>query len=350
MSYIIKYLNKEKFQAIVLTLSNELLKDSEKKYFEDELHIKIESLKLSRLQGIFFAKNKIKKFIERHNIDLVHSQGLRADNLMSNINGIQKVATLRNYPYYDYPMTYGYFIGFCMAKLHLKYLRKIDKPVVVSKSISDILKNYNNYKIDFVRNGTDVERFQNLDKKSLRKKLNFEKNEKIFISMGHLNKRKDPLTIIKAFKKSNIKNAKLILLGHGDLYSECYKEIGDKNNILLLGRVDNVNEFLGVSDYFVSASLAEGLPNTVLEAMACGLPCILSNIPPHLEIYDINNNSSLVFNTKDTNTLSSLMKSIISDDYTIMSQASKDIILNHLNAKIMSSNYQYIYENLLEIQ
>ncbi len=125
----------------------------------------------------------------------------------------------------------------------------------------------------------------------------------IFISVGHLASGKDPLTIIKAFKR---------FLGDGELKENCLNEIGNNTNIKLVGRVDNVHEYLGASDYFISA---EGLPNTVLEAMACGLPCVLSNIPPHEEI---NKNSSILFETKNTEELTSKIKEITTKDYELM--------------------------------
>ena len=86
LSYIIKYLDKQKFQPIVMTLSAEPKEDSMKNYFENVLKIKVETLGLSRLQGLFLAKNNIKQFISQNNIDIVHSQGIRADGLMSKID------------------------------------------------------------------------------------------------------------------------------------------------------------------------------------------------------------------------------------------------------------------------
>lgn len=344
LSYIIKYLDKNKFESIVLTLSPEPKEDSMKSYFVNNLDIRVETLGLSRVQGLFFAKQYVKKFIKDNTIDLVHSQGIRADVLISCLN-VPRVATLRNYPYYDYAMTYGNIKGFIMAKMHLSYLKKIDEPRVVSKSISTMLKELNDYDIDFVRNGTDTQRFMNLNKKELRRKLGINQDINLFISVGHLTRRKDPLTLINAFKIANLKNSKLIFLGDGNLKQDCLNSINE--NIEIVGSVSNVHEYLGASDYFVSASLAEGLPNTVLEAMACGLPCILSNIPPHSEIQEINTDSSLLFETKNVKDLSDKLKEIITKDYEIMNNASKEIVFNNLSAEIMSKNYQKIYKRLL---
>ena len=210
------------------------------------------------------------------------------------------------------------------------------------------LKEKNNYHIDYVRNGTDLERFQGLDKTKLRKKFDISSDIILFVSVGHLSNRKDPLLVIKAFRDAEIKNSKLIFLGDGHLKEECIKAIGTDRSIEILGNVSNVHEYLGMSDYLISASHAEGLPNTVLEAMACGLPCILSNIPPHVEIHEINKNSSILFETKYTEELTSKIKEIITKDYEQMSHAAKEIIYENLSAEIMSKNYQKVYVELLE--
>jgi glycosyltransferase involved in cell wall biosynthesis len=346
LANIVKYLDISNFEPIVLTLSPEP-KDSMKEYFEDMLNTKVETLGLSRLQGLVFAKSHIEKFIKENDISIVHTHGFRADGMSSKLADIKSVSTLHNYPFYDYAMTYGKVKGYIMARIHLKYLKKLNSPLACSKSISIMLKNNISYHINYLQNGTDTQRFENLDKKALREKLGIDQGIKLFVSVGHLSSRKDPLTVIKAFQNAQIEYSKLIFLGDGNLHSECVSAIGEDKSIELIGKVDNVHEYLGASDYFVTASLAEGLPNTVLEAMACGLPCILSNIPPHAEIHEINRNSSLMFETKDVKSLSDKLKEIITKDYEVMKNASKEIIFNNLSAEIMSKNYQKIYEILL---
>ena len=341
LSYIIKYLDKTKFSPVVLTLSPEPNTDSMKSYFEDELGVEVCTLGLSRIKGLFFAKSALKKVVKLHGIDLIHSQGIRADALASKVK-IKKVATLRNYPYFDYPMTYGKVRGLLMAQMHLSYLKKINTPVVVSKSVSNMLLNMKNYQIDYVQNGVDLERFPNSDKVGLREKLNIAINAQVFISVGNLSSRKDPLAVIKAFQRANIDNSILIFLGDGDLVDDCKNIIKDQQ-IILVGKVSNVTDYLMASDYFVSASLAEGLPNTVLEAMAARLPCILSDIPPHLEIVELGAIPPLIFKTQDIDDLSEKMNTIIKHDYELMSVSSRQIIEEYLNAKSMSQSYQTRY-------
>lgn len=345
LANIVKYLDRDKFEPIVLTLSSEPT-DSMKEYFENELNTKVATLALSRIQGLFFAKSRLEEFIKENNINIVHSHGFRADGLVSKLSDVVSVSTLHNYPYYDYAMTYGKLKGYIMAKLHLNYLKNIKTPLACSKSISKMLKNNNLYNIDYLQNGTDTQRFENLNKKELREKFKITTNTKVFVSVGRLSQRKDPVTIIKAFKRANIQDSLLLFIGGGELEDECLKEIGSQKNIKLVGKIDNVHEYLGACDYFISTSLAEGLPNSVLEAMACSLPCILSNISPHAEIREINEDSSLLFETKDISVLAKLIEDVTKKDYETMSNASKDIINNHLSAEIMSKNYQKIYEKL----
>lgn len=345
LSYIIKYLDKTKFSPIVLTLSPEPNVESMKSYFEDDLGVKVCTLGLSRVKGMFFAHSALNKFVKVNAIDLIHSQGIRADGLASKIK-IKKVATLRNYPYLDYPMTYGKLRGLLMAKMHLSYLNKINSPVVVSKSVSRMLLNNKNYEIGYVQNGVDLERFPIACKLDLREKLNIKSNAKVFISVGHLSSRKDPLSIITAFQSANIENSNLLFLGDGDLVDDCNNLIDD-DRIILVGKVSNVTDYLMASDYFISASLAEGLPNTVLEAMAAKLPCILSDIPPHLEIAELGAIAPLIFKTQNVEDLKEKINNIIDCDYELMSSSSRQIIEQHLNAKSMSQCYQNKYLDLI---
>lgn len=81
--------------------------------------------------------------------------------------------------------------------------------------------------------------------------------------------------------------------------------------------------------------------------MLCGLPCVLSDILPHIEINEINKKSSVLFGVSNYLSLLKSINKILDNDYSIMSEAAQDIIYRYLNAKYMSQKYQDAYSDLL---
>lgn len=347
LSYIVKYLDKSKFKPIIITLSQEESNSLADRFIE--LGVEHISLNLSRVEGIFKARKKIIKLMKKNGVDIIHTQGIRADIISAKyLKKYKRVCTLRNYPYYDYIMTYGRLKGYIMAYLHLQNMKKIDSANACSKSVSKMLKERNDYSINYIQNGVDLEYYHIIDNKQkikLRERINLPINKKIFISVGHLNDRKDPLTIIRAFKK--LDNYMLIFLGDGNLKEKCLVEIADNDNIKLIGYVANVKDYLQASDYFISASKAEGLPNTVIEAMACGLPCILSNISPHKEIIELDNKAGRIFEVGNYIELSDKIQDISNGNYNIMSRNAFNLVEKNLSAKKMSQKYQKLYIDIL---
>ena len=82
----------------------------------------------------------------------------------------------------------------------------------------------------------------------------------IFIVVGSLIKRKDPITIINAFINANIEDKEiLVLLGDGELIEQCKNE--SDNNIILKGNVKNVSDFLKVSDKLIQSLTVHDIEN-----------------------------------------------------------------------------------------
>jgi len=102
---------------------------------------------------------------------------------------------------------------------------------------------------------------------------------KNIITMSRLNYGKKNDDIIKAFSKIKDKSWKLYILGDGDEYtnlSNLIKELKLEDNVFLEGYVkkENIEKYLLNSSIFLMASLTEGLPMVLLEAMSYGIPCI----------------------------------------------------------------------------
>lgn len=348
---IVSNLDEKVFDRKVLTLSSET-NDTLKSKFDDA-GIDVESLSLGRFSGLLFGWSRLLSKIKVFNPDLIHTQGLRADNYALRLKkmGIKTVATIRCIPNEDYPLKYGKIMGRNMAKNHLITLKGLDVVAAVSHSISLALQE-NSLNTVTIQNGCDINKYTPVDsatKKTLRSKLNLLKEKIVLISVGHLSNRKDPITIIRAFKhmKDNYKY-ELIFVGDGEMKNECRLEAGNQENIKFIGRVSNVDEYLQSSDVFLSASLSEGLPNSVLESLSSGIPTILSSIPQHTEIFNgYPAYDKSFFPVGDSEALTLLLNNFNLEFYKNL--PTRSIVENNFNALKMSMKYQEIYKKLLHI-
>jgi len=283
---IIGHLDRTQFEPLVITLSPESA-DSVMSLYEQD-GIPICSLELSRFSGLFLSRAKLRDLLREMKVDLLHTQGLRADSLAASLRDEwPAVCSVRNFPQLDYPMTYGTIRGYWMAHTHTRALGRVAAPVGVSSAVAHNLTDCFDVGARTICNGVDTAIWTPAspdERAALRQKLNVAEETALWVSVGHLSERKDPLAVIAAFRQADLPNAKLVFLGSGPLEAECRRAADGCEQIMFAGRVENVSDWLRAADGFISASLAEGFPNAVLEALACGLPCLLSDIPPHQEL------------------------------------------------------------------
>lgn len=154
------------------------------------------------------------------------------------------------------------------------FYRFADKTITVSKKIAqDLVKNFfcNEKKIITIYNPFDIEA---IIKKSQEEAKDIAFDKKItFISIGTLYKVKNFPLIISSFAEIKEKNSQLLILGEGEDLEELKKlvqELNLQNRVYLLGFQTNPYKYLAKSDIFVLGSNQEGLPNVIIEALACG--------------------------------------------------------------------------------
>jgi glycosyltransferase involved in cell wall biosynthesis len=109
--------------------------------------------------------------------------------------------------------------------------------------------------------------------------------------LGRLADRKDVDTLVTAWARVcrtiSRNDPQLVIAGDGETRGRLQDtaiRLGIAERCRFLGAVSHPEEPLGAADLFVNPSRSEGLPNAVLEAAACGLPLVLSDIPIHREI------------------------------------------------------------------
>ena len=111
-------------------------------------------------------------------------------------------------------------------------------------------------------------------------------------------------------------------------------------DILFKGKVFNMNEYLHASDIYLSTSKSEGLPNGVLEAMACGLPVILSDIPQHMEVLEENLECGHSYMLGNVQNLANRMDYMMEEDLRVMGESSYNVVMDNFTSESMSKKYQ----------
>ncbi|MCF6460853.1 glycosyltransferase family 1 protein [Clostridium sp. Cult3] len=119
-------------------------------------------------------------------------------------------------------------------------------------------------------------------KKELRKKYGFKSDDFILFYAAELNynKHQDLLINVVNLLKSRIPNIKLLLAGDGNFrgkYEEQVRRLDLQEEICFLGFRKDISNLLRISDVAVASSRREGLPVNVMEAMATGLPLVVTN-------------------------------------------------------------------------
>ncbi|MGY3815707.1 glycosyltransferase [Globicatella sulfidifaciens] len=168
----------------------------------------------------------------------------------------------------------------------IKYLYpKADLIIAVSEEIKrDLIDNYNVNadKIKVIYNSYDLQGIREMAKEEIEDKYSGIFNHPVIITVGRLNKQKGHWHLIRAFSKVKeaIPNAKLVILGEGDLESYLNKLASDLNiidDVHFLGFQKNPFKYIVRSKVFAMSSFHEGFPNALAEAMACGVPVISSD-------------------------------------------------------------------------
>ncbi len=345
--YILKHLDDE-FNATVLTLSPEP-EDTELPRFR-ELGVDFETLGLSRWEGLLYGPWRLRRVVDEHDPDIVQTQGIRADTLSALfLSDYPRVTTVRNYPYDDYPAKFGAIQGKAMAAEHVRMYRRIDHPVACSETIADKVRPHG-VNATPIQNGVDTEAYRPVDKSEkarLRGELGIPESATVFVSVGTLIPRKNPTDVIQGFQKAELEDCVLLMLGDGPLQEKCETLAAGDNRVRVEGWVDNVSEYLSASDYFVSASSSEGLPNTVMEALAVGLPVCLSDISAHEEILNQERKAGRLFNVDSPQELGSCLSNITKEDYELISERARSIIENELSSEDMVYEYEKHYRNVV---
>jgi len=342
---LVKELKIKGVEIWILTLSPEPNKS--KKIEFANIGISVISNNLGRLSGFFLNRSRLVKTIALINPDIVHSQGIRSDILVAKLClGSQHFITIHNNPFIDFIQKFGTVKGFYMAFRHSNVFSRTINIISCSKTIANQLS-IKGIKSEAIQNGIEISHFpvsEKIEKQHIREKLGIDPEIKVFIAVGSLIKRKNMKIIVQAFQKFHEVNQTCLLLIAGDGVEKTeLQHLSGNSNIKFLGNIPNVTDYLKISDCFVSSSRSEGLPYSVMEAMSTGLPCILSDIPSHLELMESYHDYPFFFPCDDEEALMNCFRAITNKEFKSIGDDVRKIIVNGFTSEIMADRYYQKY-------
>ena len=145
-------------------------------------------------------------------------------------------------------------------------------------------KEVDNGKVHLLKNAVDLNKYQysSEGRKRIRKEYGIKDNQIVIGHIGRFNYQKNHSFLLEIFReiKNENNSAGLLLVGDGEKKKEICdkaKRIGIYDNIIFTGIRSDIPELLSAMDVFLFPSFFEGMPNTIIEAQAVGIPCVLSD-------------------------------------------------------------------------
>jgi glycosyltransferase involved in cell wall biosynthesis len=184
-------------------------------------------------------------------------------------------------------------------KIAMKFADKIISVSEATKIWSVKKRGISPEKLVTIPYGVDLQKYNLNPASEKRKELGVSSGTILFGTVARLHKQKGHVYLIKAVKDvvKEIPNVKFVFIGDGELREELEEQVNKfkiADKFLFLGFRYDVDELLKTIDVFVLPSLYEGLPNVILEAMACGQPVIATSVDGSPEAIENNVTGILV--------------------------------------------------------
>jgi glycosyltransferase involved in cell wall biosynthesis len=221
-----------------------------------------------------------------------------------------------------------------------KFVRNYKYIISVSKTTKvELIKRFKieEDRIHVIYNGIDHEKY----------KPGIKDSKPLIMWIGRLKKYKNPLDAIKIFKKANLKDAELVIVGGGDLEGEVRSAVRGEDNIRYLGKVSEEEKIKLYQRAWVvlSTSFIEGWGMNIVEANSCGTPVIgyaVGSIPEIIE----NGVNGFTVGYKDFDSAVRYLQYIVEDENTMkeLSKRSYESSLKYDWNKTAEEYYNIIWK------
>lgn len=211
-------------------------------------------------------------------------------------------------------------------------------------------------RIQVIANGVDADFFRpREDRCALRAAFGLPADRFIIGNVARLDLVKNHEVILRAIRRLREYQAKpfFLLIGEGHHRSALEREITRLRvgaDVRLFGYSDRIPELLNCMDLYVQSSFYEGFSNTVIEAMACGIPVLATDVGGTTDLFAAGQHG-FFFHPQDDKTLAALIMRMQQDSllrHTMAKQARRHVV-EHFSVHAMVHSYEAMYLELASL-
>jgi glycosyltransferase involved in cell wall biosynthesis len=346
---LIKHLDPEEVESIVAVINDDpsleapLCREAEKLGFRSRV---IEARGRVNLSAVY----ELRKYIQRNRIQVLHTHGYKTDligllstrgtscRIVSTPHGWTKQA--------DFKLM-------CFEALDRCVFPFFDSVIPLSDQLFKNLRGipWLNSKLCLIRNGVDTTEIESVNQVAgevmkLRNEGNF-----IIGYIGRLVPPKAIDTLLNSVSRLSFENWRLAIIGEGESQSELEKQAKDlkiSDKVCFFGFREDRIAFLRGFDVFVLPSRSEGIPRSVMEAMATGVPVIASKIQGCQALIE-DGQSGLLCEVDDMEGFAAKIEHVLKDSNLRkeLADSARDRVNRFFSAQTMATAYASLYSNLV---
>lgn len=294
---------------------------------------------------------KVAQLMREQQIDLVQTTLFYADVIGAYAAALVKVPVVISWEAVTGPFRWYHSWAYHLA------MQKIDRVVAVSEDIRQRVireRKLSPEKVVTIHYGVDLRRFAPQEPRLQRAAIGLSHDHLVLGTVARFDHPKGHKYLIAAAPAivQRFPNARFVLVGDGPLRQQVEQQIdalGVRDHFVLLGFRRDITQLLGLFDLFVLPSLSEGLPNAVLEAMACSNPVVATAVNGVIEVVE-HEKTGLLIPPADPERLAAAVIELLSspDRLKQMGRSGRERVAKFFSVEQQISKFEMLYHSLYE--
>ncbi len=292
---------------------------------------------------------RVARLMKEQEIEILQTTLFYADVIGAYAAYLAKVPVVVSWEPVTGPFAFRHYWSYKLA------MQKIDRVVAVSEDIRQRVIRERKLipeKVMTIHYGVDLEKFAPEDQSLIRSDIGVSDDHLVLGTVARFDHPKGHKYLIDAAPTivQQFPNVRFILVGDGPLRQEIEQQIqqlGLRDHFVLLGFRRDVKQLLGMFDLFILPSLSEGLPNAVLEAMACSNPVVATAVNGVVEVVEDGKTGFLVPPADPDRMASAVIKMLGSpENMKAMGKQGRERVASHFSVEQQVSKFEELYYSL----